>query len=159
MREPPAKLHVEDKTIWMIEALIYDRKHFLIIRACVLHVVVVLIRLTNLEIVERHTGSITVNVIPRTDALLHKTPIPVLCVKRVSQGIIFRMRINLALSALVILIQLLLIIALVHVIRTTTIASTNSTSEITNVQLNDGSVSYTCMIACEPNQYAASSAM
>ena len=52
-----------------------------------------------------------------------------------------------------------MIIEVVRVNPITTIASTNSTSEITNVQLNDGSVSYTCMIACEPNQYAASSAM
>jgi hypothetical protein len=47
MMEPVARLHVEDKTIWLIEVLIYDRKHFLnITRAYVDRVVVVALRRT-----------------------------------------------------------------------------------------------------------------
>ena len=155
MGEPLVKLHAEEMTMLMIEVLIYDRKHFLITRAYVPRVVVTSILLTILWIVKRHTGSITVNVILLIDALLHRTPIRVPCARRVSQGIIFQILINLALSALVTQIQLLMTIPLVHVMRSTTTAKISSTSLITNAQLKSQTVGYTwCEIVCEGNQYA-----
>ena len=104
---------------------------------------------------KRHIGSIIVNVILLIDAPLHRTLIRVPCVRRVSQGIIFKILMNLALSALVTQIQLLMTIPLVHVMRSTTTAKISSTSLITNAQLKSQTVGYTwCEIVCEGNQYA-----